>query len=122
MSGDAGFLGESVSRDLIRCIERPGYTLLVFGGARGPDRSDENVSVEVRLPDGSGWCATLYTPESVRAILDDWRRKDERSGLYFWAPGVIIVRGLAHDGIVALVEDLMAEDELDQAFVRIGDE
>ncbi len=108
-------------RDPVRCFERPGYTLLVFGGARGPDRSDENVSVEVRLPDGSGWCATLYTPESVRAILDDWRRKDERSGLYFWAPGVLIIRGLAHEGIIALVEDLMAEDELEQAFVRIED-
>ncbi len=108
-------------RDPVRCIERPGYTLLVFGEARRTDRSDENVSVEVRLPDGSGWCATLYTPESVRAILDDWRRKDERSGLYFWAPGVLIIRGLAHEGIIALVEDLMAEDELEQAFVRIED-
>lgn len=110
-----------MSRNPARCIERPGYTLLVLGEARGSDLCDENVSVEVRLPDGSGWCATLYTPESVRAILDEWRRKDERSGLYFWAPGVVLVRGLAHDGIVALVEDLMAEDELDQAFVRIED-
>ncbi len=109
-------------RDLVRCIERPGYTLLVSKEARGSDRFGENVSVEVRLPDGSGWCATLYTPESVRAILDEWRRKDERFGLYFWAPGVVIIRGLAHEGIVALVEDLMAEDELDQAFVRIEDE
>ena len=115
-------MGGRVRRGPVRCIERPGYTLLVFGGARGPDHSDENVSVEVRLPDGSGWYATLYTPESVRAILDEWRRKNERSGLYFWAPGVVIVRGLAHDGIVALVEDLMAEDELDLAFVRTEDE
>ncbi|MDP8952247.1 MAG: hypothetical protein M3N18_08430 [Actinomycetota bacterium] len=111
-----------MKRDPVRRIERLDYTLLVSGGARGPARSAENVSVEVRLPDGSGWCATLYTPESVRAILDEWRRKDERFGLYFWAPGVVIVRGLTHDGIIALVEDLMAEDELDQAFVRIEEE
>lgn len=101
------------------CIERPGYTLRVFEGAR--DRSDESVYVEVRLPGGGGWGATLYTPEGVRAILDEWRRVGgENSGLYFWAPGVILIRDLApFERIVALVEDLIAEDELELAFVPL---
>lgn len=101
------------------CVERPGYTLRVFGDAR--DRSDGSVYVEVRLPGGSGWGATLYTPEGVRAILDEWRRVGgENSGLYFWAPGVILIRELApFERIVALVEDLIAEDELELAFVPL---
>lgn len=101
------------------CIERPGYTLRVFGGAR--DRSGESVYVEVRLPGGGGWGATLYTPEGVRTILDEWRRTGgEHSGLYFWAPGVILIRELApFERIVALVEDLIAEDELEIAFVPL---
>lgn len=103
----------------VRRIERPGYTLRVFGDAC--DRYGESVHVEVRLPGGGGWGATLYTPEGARAILDEWRRAGgEHAGLYFWAPGVILVRELApSERIVALVEDLIAEDELEIAFVPL---
>jgi len=118
----SGWFGRSFrkqsTKSPARCIiERPGYTLRVFGG----DRSGESIYVEVRLPGGGGWGATLYTPEGVRAILDECRRGGgEHSGLYFWAPGVILVRELApFECIVALVEDLMAEDELDIAFVPL---
>ena len=57
----------------------------------------------------------------MRAILDGWRRVGgEHSGLYFWAPGVILVRELAPcERIVALFEDLMVEDELEFAFVPL---
>ena len=62
-----------------------------FGGAVA--RFDESVYVEVRLSGGGGWGATLYTPEGVRAILVGWRRVGgEHSGLYFWAPGVTLIR------------------------------
>ena len=100
-------------------IERPGYTLRISGGAVA--RFDESVYVEVHLSGGGNWGATLYTPEGVRAILDGWRRVGgEDSGLYFWAPGVILVRELApSERIVALVEDLIAEDELELAFVPL---
>jgi hypothetical protein len=102
-----------------RRIERPGYTLWIFGGAVA--RFDECVYVEVRLSDGGGWGAALYTPEGVRAVLAAWRRVGgEHSGLYFWAPGVILIRELApSERIVALVEDLMAEDELELEFVPL---
>jgi hypothetical protein len=56
----------------------------------------------------------LYTLAGVRAILDEWRRVGgEHSGLYFWAPGVILIRQLApFERIVAPVQDLIAEDDL----------
>jgi hypothetical protein len=99
--------------------EDEGYRLST-GSTEHPDLPGGGTNVEVRLPDGSRWGATLYTPEDVRAILEDWRRADGRSGLYFWAPGVILIRDLDHDSIVALVDDLMSEGEFEKAFVRLG--
>lgn len=102
-------------------VKRPGYTLSVSTG--GEDLPQEAYA-EVRLPDGRGWSARLHTPESVRFILDEWRRhgerRGERSGLYFWAPGVILVREITREGIVTLAEDLMAEGDLELAFVQVG--
>ncbi len=94
---------------------KPGYALSVSIDGGNPPRY---AYVEVRFPDGRRLCARLHTPESVRAILDQWRRRGERSGLYFWAPGVIVVREITREGIAALVEDLLAEGELELAFVR----
>jgi hypothetical protein len=78
------------------------------------------VDAEVRLPDGSRWGASFHTPEDVRAILDRWRAVDGSFGLYFWAPGVIVVRETSREAIAAVVEDLVAAGEIDLAFVRVG--
>ncbi|QIN79138.1 hypothetical protein GBA65_12065 [Rubrobacter marinus] len=98
--------------------EKPGYALHVLADGLDPPRY---AYVEVRFRDGRRRFARLHTPEGVRAILDEWRRRGERSGLYFWAPGVIVVREITRAGIAALVEDLMAEGELEVAFVPAED-
>ena len=109
-------------RSLLARVKKRRYTLSISAGTGDPP---QEACVEVRLPDGRGWGARLHTPESVRAILDEWRRhgerRGERSGLYFWAPGVIVVREITREGVVALVEDLMAEGELEMAFVPLGE-
>ncbi len=103
-------------------VKRPGYTLSVSTGREG---LPQEAYAEVRPRDGQSWCARLHTPESVRSILDEWRRhgerRGERSGLYFWARGVILVREITRKGVVDLVEDLMAEGDLELAFVPTGD-
>lgn len=99
--------------------DEPYELLLPPKGAQHPDLPAGGTTVEVLLPDGSRWGAALYTPEDVRAILDEWRRPDGRSGLYFWAPGVLVVRDHARGSIVALVEDLISHGELEAAFVRL---
>lgn len=104
-------------RSPVTRVKKPGYTISVSPGA---GNVPQDAYVEVRLPDGRGWGARLHTPESVRSILDEWRRRGERSGLYFWAPGVIVVREISRDGVVALVEDLIAEGEIELAFVPLG--
>jgi hypothetical protein len=85
-----------------------------------PDLPVGGTTVEVRLPDGTRWGAALYTPEEVRRVLDEWRKTDGSSGLYFWAPGVVIVRDLDHDSVVALVDDLLAYAEFQKAFARLS--
>jgi len=82
-------------------------------------KGSDTLEVEVRLPDGSEWGASLYTPEGVRRVLDEWRERDGSSGLYFWAPGVLIVRDLDRSSAVALVDDLIAEGEFQKAFVQL---
>ena len=107
-------------RSLLGLVKKPGYTLSISTG-RG--RPPQEAHVEVRRGDGRGWAARLHTPESVRAILDEWHRRGERqgehSGLYFWAPGVIVVREISREAVVALVEDLMAEGEIETAFAPL---
>lgn len=107
-------------RSPVRRVKKLGYTLSISGAKGKPPLE---AYVEIRHPDGRGWGARLHTPESVRAILDDWRRRGERrgqrSGLYFWAPGVIVVSEITHEGVAALVEDLVSEGELDLAFAPL---
>jgi len=102
-----------------RSEERTYELLLPPEGAEHPDLPSGGTTVEVRLPDGSRWCAALYTPEDIRAILNEWRRSDGRSGLYFWAPGVLVVRDRARESVVALVDDLIYHGEFETAFVRL---
>jgi hypothetical protein len=98
-------------------VKKPGYEIL----ALERDLPGGPVSVEVRLADGYRWGASFYTPEDIRTILDRWRAADGRSGLYFWAPGVIVVRETTREAIVAVVEDLVTEGDLELAFERVGD-
>lgn len=108
-------------RNLFGRMKKSGYTLSISPGEGTPP---QRAYVEVRRPYGQGWCARLHTPEGVRAILDEWRSRGERqgecSGVYFWAPGVIVVNEITHDAVVALVEDLISEGELELAFVSLG--
>ena len=107
-------------RNSLAHAEEPGYEIYV---STDGSRSPRYAYVEVRFPDGRGWFARLHTPEGVRAILDENRRRGEKrgefSGLYFWAPGVIVVSEITRDGIFALVEDLVSEGELELAFVPL---
>ncbi len=100
-----------------RRARKPRYEIL----ALERDLPGGPVSVEVRLADGYRWGASFYTPEDIRAILDRWRAADGRSGLYFWTPGVIVIRETTREAVVADVEDLVTEGELELAFDRIGD-
>lgn len=107
-------------RSLLGLKKKPGYTLSISTGEGSPP---QEAHVEVRRGDGRGWAARLHTPESVRAILDESHHRGERQGecggLYFWAPGVIVMREISHEAVVALVEDLITEGEIEAAFAPL---
>ena len=109
-------------RNPLKRVTKLGYTLFL---STGGDDVPQEARVEVRSADGRNWGARLHTPESVRSILDEWHGRGERrgedSGLYFWAPGVIVVREITREGVVALVDDLIKEGELELAFAPLGD-
>lgn len=96
-----------------------GYELSFPDHSEHPELPAGGANVEVRLPDGSRWTAALYTPEQVRRVLDEWRQADGSSGLYFWAPGVVIARDLDRASVAALVDDLISHGELETAFVPL---
>ncbi|WP_194818839.1 hypothetical protein [Nocardia sp. XZ_19_385] len=53
----------------------------------------ENVDVEVRLPDGSRWSATMFTVAEIVRLMARWSETGECvSGSYFWCGDGVIVR------------------------------
>ena len=102
--------------DPIKRIRRPGCTILVFVMS-GFDRFDDNVDVEVHLPDGSRWGATFFTLKNIRTLMNRYRSTGECSGgLYFWAADMVLLEELTYGTIIATVEDLLAEGEFQMVF------
>ncbi|MEU0797818.1 hypothetical protein ABZ342_47795 [Amycolatopsis sp. NPDC005961] len=59
----------------------------------------ENVDAEVRLPDGSRWSATIFTPAEVERLMSKWAETGQYGGGgYFWCSDGLIVgeSGLDH--------------------------
>jgi hypothetical protein len=108
--------------DPVKRIRRPGCTILVFEGADGLDRFDDNVDVEVHLPDGSRWGATFFTLKNVQTLMNKNRRTGEcGGGLYIWAADMVLVEELTHGTIIATVEELIAQGDLQKIFQHFVD-
>ncbi len=61
-----------------------------------------NVDVEVRLPDGSRWSATIFTITEVERLMARWSDTGEAlSGRYFWCQDGLIVK---EPGILPMAE------------------
>jgi hypothetical protein len=109
-----------MENDPVKRIARPGYTILIFQGAEELDLDDDNVDVEVRLDDGRRWGATFFTLRNIKTLLSRYEfTGDCRRGLYLTVPYMVIVRELTHESIIASVEDLKAENQLEQVFERL---
>ncbi|WP_051801465.1 hypothetical protein [Streptomyces sp. NRRL F-525] len=89
----------------------------------GPDESlDEvcNVDVEVHLPDGSRWSATIFTLAEVDRLMKRWEETEEAAGgKYFWCSNGLVVRAPGIPGMVTVIADLLRSREFDGAFHRL---
>lgn len=86
--------------------------ILVFTVAPLEQVTDDNVDIEVRLPDGTRWSATIFTVDNLRSLMAKWRSTGENRGLYVWAPDMIVVERLSDPGLRELVDELVAEGTL----------
>ena len=99
------------------------YELTIFGGTQPLNAINDNVDVEVRVDDGSRWCATFFTVESLNALFAKNRVTGEcANGLYLWAAEMIVVERLDEAVIRATIDDLVDSGELEDAFGRLPDD
>ncbi|WP_435611452.1 hypothetical protein [Streptomyces sp. bgisy159] len=81
-----------------------------------------NVDVEVHLPDGSRWSATIFTLAEVDRLMRRWEGTGEAAGgRCFWCSDGLIVRDPGIQGMVGVIAELLASDEFDGAFHRLSD-
>ncbi len=79
-----------------------------------------NVDVEVHLPDGSRWSATILTLAEVDRLMRRWEGTGEAAaGRCFWCSDGLIVRDPGIQGMVGVIAKLLASEEFDGAFHRL---
>jgi hypothetical protein len=114
---------ETRKEEWMRWIKGPNYRILLIEGVDELDPIDDNVDVEILFDDGRRYGATLFTLENVHSLMERYRSSGEcGGGSYFWASQMIMVRSLTPAAIAEAIGALIAEGDLDQAFVRYADE
>ena len=96
--------------------------ITVFSVEPLDDVADDNVDIEVELADGSRWAATVYTVDNLRSLMRKWRSTGEQSGLYVWAPDMIVVERLSDRCLRDLVDELVAEGELEHVLMPLDED
>jgi hypothetical protein len=94
----------------------------VFSAEPLDDVADDNVDIEVHLADGSRWAATVFTVDNLRSLMRKWRSTGEYSGLYVWAPDMIVVERLSDGCLRDLVDELVAAGDLRDVLMPLLDE
>ncbi|MFF2554746.1 hypothetical protein ACFVUS_27345 [Nocardia sp. NPDC058058] len=75
------------------CVQTTSFDVTFIIGANENPELLENVDIEVRLPDGSRWSATMFTVAEVQRLLTRWSETGEcMGGSYFWCSDGVIVR------------------------------
>ncbi|MFE6615893.1 hypothetical protein [Amycolatopsis sp. NPDC057786] len=95
----------------------------IIGDGEDPEQV-ANVDVEVRLPDGSRWSATMFTVAELERLMERWAQTGEcGSGSYFWCSDGVIVR---KPGVSFMTEVLIGlhddEDNLTGVLKPLGNE
>jgi hypothetical protein len=96
--------------------------IVVFTAEPLEDVTDDNVDIEVRLPDGSRWSATVFTVNNLRSLMAKWRSTGEHSGRFVSAPDMIVVDRLSDADLRDLVDELVAEGTLRDVLRSLSDD
>ncbi|MER7490538.1 hypothetical protein ABTY20_32585 [Streptomyces sp. NPDC126497] len=80
-----------------------------------------NVDLEVRLPDGSRWSATVFTVAEVARLMETWSGSDEApGGRCFWCSDGLIVREPGVSKMTDVIAGLLDSGEFAQVLQRLG--
>lgn len=86
----------------------------------GLNIDDDNVDVEITLPDGQVYSATFFTLANLKSLMAGYRKSGEcANGLYVWAADMIVVEKLTRETIQKSIEDMVQTGEIYSACSRI---
>ncbi len=95
------------------------FTFRVMGGHTIQDIYDDNFDIEVRLPNGDRYIATIFTVTNIKSIMARHNESGESAnGAFFWASDMIIIRDLRSETISRMIESLMDDGLFELAFKR----
>lgn len=104
-----------------RIVERPNFELRILEGA-GYDENDDNVDIEVVLPSGERFGATVFTLQNLHSLMAKFRKTGEcNGGQYFWAADMIVVEKLTVQSLVEMIDDLLNSGSFPLAFQKFDD-
>ena len=90
-------------------VETPQFRALFMLGSGDLVETVENVDVEVTLPDGSRWSATLMTLLEIERVMTHWAESGENlGGAYFQCPDLLIVPTGGVPGMIRALEAVLA--------------
>jgi hypothetical protein len=75
---------------------------------------NDNIDVNVVLPNGEVYFGTLFTIANIQCLMD---KEGEH---YFWATDMIVVKDLSEEMIYKAIKELINSDYLFQALTKIG--
>jgi hypothetical protein len=97
-------------------LQKNNYILIIFAVMENLTTYG-NVDVEVRFQSGDRYCATLFTLENIKALMENYKTTGECNyGTYFSAFDLVIIDEISQQKIEDLVEYLIAEGELARTF------
>ncbi|REK63700.1 MAG: hypothetical protein DF221_09260 [Brevibacillus sp.] len=84
--------------------------------------NDTSVDVIVTLPDRTRWMATFFTFQNIKTLRQKYKETGVNlSGTYLWAVNMIICEDLSRETIEKVVDDIIADERLASAMMRISD-
>lgn len=105
-------------------VVNEGFRAMFFVGLDQDPDTACNVDVEIVLPDGSRWAATLITIAEIRRLMTTWRDRDRGpafGGRYFWCPDALIVREPGVANMAGVIAMLLRAPDFTDMFRRLPD-
>ncbi len=96
-----------------------GFSVRVLSAGQWNTEND-NIDIEVSLPDGRRFAATLFTLQNLSALLDKYKASGEcANGTFVWAVEMIVLRDLTCSSIEATIQDLVFTGQIGSAMLPI---